>query len=56
MSAATSRQNSLYVSDRPEDEQAAQRVGVPFPFQWACEWTCATSNSSIKYSLGSIDA
>jgi D-glycero-D-manno-heptose 1,7-bisphosphate phosphatase len=34
-------QNSLYVGDRPEDEQAAQRVGVPF--QWAWDWTCATS-------------
>jgi D-glycero-D-manno-heptose 1,7-bisphosphate phosphatase len=28
--------NSLYVGDRPEDEQAAQRVGVPF--QWAWDW------------------
>ena len=34
-------QNSLYVRDRPEDEQAAQRAGVPF--QWAWDWTCATS-------------
>jgi len=23
-------QNSMYVGDRPEDEQAAQRAGVPF--------------------------
>ena len=29
-------QNSLYVGDRPEDEQAAQRAGVPF--QWARDW------------------
>jgi len=29
-------QNSLYVGDRPEDEQAAQRVGVSF--QWAWDW------------------
>src|ERR687885_1533468 len=36
-------QNSLYVGDRPEDEQAAQRAGVPF--QWAWDWTCATSRS-----------
>ncbi|MBD1934026.1 MULTISPECIES: hypothetical protein [Cyanophyceae] len=26
----------MYVGDRPEDEQAAQRVGVRF--QWAWEW------------------
>jgi D-glycero-D-manno-heptose 1,7-bisphosphate phosphatase len=29
-------QNSLYVGDRPEDEQAAQRAGVRF--QWAWDW------------------
>jgi D-glycero-D-manno-heptose 1,7-bisphosphate phosphatase len=29
-------QNSFYVGDRPEDEQAAQRAGVPF--QWAWDW------------------
>ncbi|MEQ8465386.1 HAD-IIIA family hydrolase [Coleofasciculus sp. E1-EBD-02] len=28
--------NSLYVGDRPEDEQAAQRAGVSF--QWAEDW------------------
>jgi len=33
--------DSLYEGDRPEDEQAAQRAGVPF--QWAWDWTCATS-------------
>jgi histidinol phosphatase-like enzyme len=26
-------QNSIYVGDRPEDEQAVQRAGIPF--QWA---------------------
>jgi len=31
-----SPQNSLYVGDRPEDEQAAQGAGVPF--QWAWDW------------------
>jgi len=28
--------NSLYVGDRPEDEEAAQRAYVPF--QWAWDW------------------
>jgi D-glycero-D-manno-heptose 1,7-bisphosphate phosphatase len=28
------RQNSLYVGDRPEDEQANQRVGLPFQWAW----------------------
>ncbi len=28
--------NSLYVGDRPEDEEAAQRAGVSF--QWAKDW------------------
>ncbi|HEY9638122.1 MAG TPA: hypothetical protein V6D14_32310 [Coleofasciculaceae cyanobacterium] len=36
-------QNSLYVGDRPEDEQAAQRAGVPYQYAW--DWTCATSRS-----------
>jgi D-glycero-D-manno-heptose 1,7-bisphosphate phosphatase len=27
-------QNSLYVGDRPEDEQATQRVGLPFQWAW----------------------
>jgi hypothetical protein len=26
----------VYLGDRPEDEQAAQRAGVPF--QWAWDW------------------
>ena len=34
-------QNSLYVGDRPEDEQATQRAGVPFQYAW--DWICATS-------------
>jgi len=29
-------QNSLYVGDRPKDEQPTQRVGLPF--QWAWDW------------------
>ena len=27
-------QNSLYVGDRPQDEQATQRVGLPFQYAW----------------------
>ena len=27
-------QHSLYVRDRPEDEQATQRVGLPFQWAW----------------------
>ncbi|MBD2017054.1 acyl-CoA thioesterase/BAAT N-terminal domain-containing protein [Microcoleus sp. FACHB-53] len=33
----------VWKGDRPEDEQAAQRAGVRF--QWAWDWTCATSRS-----------
>jgi len=34
-------QNSLYLSDRPEDEQPAQRAGVRF--QWAWDWSLTSS-------------
>ena len=27
-------QNSLYVGDRPEDEQATQRLGLPSQWAW----------------------
>ena len=27
-------QNLLYVGDRPEDEQATQRVGLSFQYAW----------------------
>ena len=49
MSAATSRQNSLYVSDRPEDEQAAQRVGVPF--QWAWDWLEQHQEAKVRWAI-----
>jgi D-glycero-D-manno-heptose 1,7-bisphosphate phosphatase len=32
-----SPENSLYVGDRPEDEQAVQQRAV-VPFQWAGDW------------------
>lgn len=34
-------EQSLYVGDRPEDEQAATAAGVPF--MWAHDWRTATS-------------
>ena len=42
-------QNSLYVGDRPEDEQAAQRAGVPDQYAW--DWTCATSRSDRSLAV-----